>query len=375
VRKLNMMKILNKAKKIFKKSKLSNTPVIVAVVLFAAVGVYFTFFSQAASNGFYFKTSSNNVTVGKTFDVQVRLNHPTAVDTVQTYINYPANLEVVGSPTVVEPYESDFENNTSSSGLIKIQRSDFSDNLATGDRIITTIKFKAKSAGTASVTFTSDTYGVYQGNKQNLSTNNASYTLSNPASPPPANSPAPSTPSSPTSPTSTSTNENTQQPSGGSTNTTGNQPSGQTGTSTPAPTGNSPDQPVGSGVYTPDDPTGAQNSSQYNAESTAGSGKTSPLVIALSILGVLAVLGAVGELILRKKGLGGIYSYVSSLKTKPTNPVDLPGNSNIASNNITPGSQQTVFKPQTTIETPKVPEATSTGTASPQSIETKKIDS
>jgi hypothetical protein len=148
----------------YKKKYLKVFPSIIVVTLLAIVIIYVAFTSSKTSTvGFYFSTASTSVKSGDILTVQVRLNEPKPIDTVQVYIHYSSNLEIVEAPTIEEPYESEFENDISTAGLIKIQRSDFSDILSTDDRLISKITFKAKSAGEAAFAFTDDTYGVNEG--------------------------------------------------------------------------------------------------------------------------------------------------------------------------------------------------------------------
>ncbi|HET9432273.1 MAG TPA: cohesin domain-containing protein, partial [Chitinophagaceae bacterium] len=203
------MKTVNK-KKVFSQTKNKLFLTCSVLIVFACVGSYLTFMSRAASNGFYLSPAAATVTVGNNITIQVGLNYGSPVDTVQTYISYQSSLEVVGLPTVSEPYESDYENNTTTPGLIKIQRADFSDAPPIGDRIISTITFKAKSAGAATVAFTDNTYGVNSGTQLSIPLNNANYTLVGPSLPPP-----PSGSTTPPAPPSSSTNNSSApKPSG-----------------------------------------------------------------------------------------------------------------------------------------------------------------
>lgn len=323
------------------KRELIKIPIIIGLILFAGVGAYLTFFSKAASNGFYFTPSSSNVAAGSTFNVQVRLNYGSPVDTVQAYISYPSNLEVVGTPTVEQPFESEFENDTSTPGLIKIQRADFSDSPPTGDSLISNVTFRAKTGGSAVVSFTNDTYGVYQSNKiTTISKNNATYNVTSTSASPPPSAPSGGSTSAPTttSPTSGGTPSTASSP----------RPSNQTGGSTSAQPGTT--STPSSTTSMPDTVAGAPNTAIDNAGTINGAGspqgtsevisssdsKSNPLIVPVVGTGLLLALAGAAHEILRRKGYpNGLVGYVGSLRnssglTKP-NKSSVPGTSAAAS--------------------------------------------
>lgn len=160
---------------------------------------------HAAPSGLYLNPSSGTYQKEATFAVQLRLNAGSNSGVQANLAFDAAQLQVVsvsnqGSAlaNVTTTYDND-------SGRISIYSVSGSNS---GDRLITTITLRAVGGGTATLNFTGNNmtlgYLLLVPIWSSVDTNNASYTISVPSSPPPTGGTSPSSPGSnahPTTPT------------------------------------------------------------------------------------------------------------------------------------------------------------------------------
>ncbi len=135
-------------------------PIIVFVLLFAAVGAFFvinSFASTPTSSKIYLSASTYSVSANTTFEVQIRENSGTvAVNTVQANISYPANLVDLVSIDATNTSFGVQAQSTGANGAILVARGSYTPR--TGDQLVATLHFKSKTvSGNASLAFTTGT--------------------------------------------------------------------------------------------------------------------------------------------------------------------------------------------------------------------------
>jgi hypothetical protein len=213
-----------KSSHIYHKLQPTRWAAVACVLMVSITGYAVLQFTKAATPGtINLSPTSVSTTNGQSFNVAVRLNSDQSMNAVDAHILYPASLLDVVS---IDPSGSAFPNSaqqTVSSGNIQIGRYSSPNTSVTGNQLIVTILFKAKTTGSGQVTVASDSSISSDGNEIYGGSTPASITVA--AAPVAPASPQATTPNQPSGGSSTSTTPNTTTPK---TSTTGS-----TSTSTP----------------------------------------------------------------------------------------------------------------------------------------------
>ena len=191
--------------------------VVVFVLLFAAVGIHFLFASHAATPGdaaFSLSPSTGSYTVGATVTLNVSETSSSGddVNATQANFSYPTSLLQYESITLNGPFTLCGQE-TGGGGTVDIGCA--STTTVSGTQPIAQIIFKVLSDGTAPVAMTSGSdIDNNSGNSVwNTVLPSASYTLTQPTTPPPAPTPTPTPAPSPTKSTSSSSSSSTKSSS------------------------------------------------------------------------------------------------------------------------------------------------------------------
>lgn len=173
------------------------------VTFFGAVPVY------SAEGTLYLSPASKTVNVGSNVTIAIRVDSKgTNINAVQANLSYPTGkLGFVSISAEGSAFPIQLEN-SGGGGSVKIAGANPTP--VKGDNLIASVTFKAKSAGTATVSFASGTVVVKSSDNKELTTtkNGGSYTIKS-ASPPPddgdTSKPPPSSTSTSTTTTTTTT--------------------------------------------------------------------------------------------------------------------------------------------------------------------------
>lgn len=174
---------------------------------FGAVSVY------SAEGTLYLSPTSKTVNVGSNFTVAIRVDSKGInINAVQANLSYPTSkLDFVSISAAGSAFPVQLEN-SGGGGSVRIAR--MNPTPVKGDNLIASVTFKAKNAGTATVSFASGTAVVKSSDNKELITtkNGGSYTIksANPPPPPPPDDEDP--PKPPPSSVSTSTTTTTTTP-------------------------------------------------------------------------------------------------------------------------------------------------------------------
>ncbi len=125
------------------------------LVLPILIALIFTLSAKSAeASNLYLSTPSNQIQNGDSFQVDVRLNTQNEdLNAVQSNLNFPADKLEIVSITQTNSFPILAEQ-TVSGGLIQLAQGSLSP--VNGDVPVATITFKAKSAGTANLSFNTD---------------------------------------------------------------------------------------------------------------------------------------------------------------------------------------------------------------------------
>ena len=180
----------------------------------------FTFFGAipvySAEGTLYLSPASKTVNVGSNFTIAIRVDSKGInINAVQANLSYPTSkLDFVS----IDGSESAFNfplEETGGGGIVKIGRIVLPDPVK-GDRFVANVTFKAKSSGTATVSFASGTVVLKSSDNSVLTTTKSggSYTINstNPPPPPPPDDGDTSKPSPSSTATSTTTTTTTTTP-------------------------------------------------------------------------------------------------------------------------------------------------------------------
>lgn len=172
---------------------------------FGAVPVY------SAEGTLYLSPASKTVNVGSNFTIAIRVDSKGInINAVQANLSYPTSkLDFVSIDTSTSAFNVPMQE-TGGGGLVKIARMVIPDSIK-GDKLIANVTFKAKSSGTATVSFASGTVVVKDADgapELTTTKNGGSYTIKS-ANPPPddgdTSKPPPSSTSTSTTTTTTTT--------------------------------------------------------------------------------------------------------------------------------------------------------------------------
>jgi hypothetical protein len=212
-----------KSSHIYHKLQPTRWAAVACMLVVAITGYTVLQFTKAATPGtINLSPASVSATNGQTFNIAVRLNSDQSMNAVDAHILYPASLLDVVS---IDPSGSAFPNSaqqTVSSGNIQIGRYSSPNTSVTGNQLVVTIVFKAKTTGSGQVTVASDSSISSDGNEIYGGSTPASVSV---AAAPAAPAAPPATTPTPPSGGSTSTAPNTTTPKAPA-------PTGSTGTST-----------------------------------------------------------------------------------------------------------------------------------------------
>jgi hypothetical protein len=322
------------SKAITSKVKLRKS-VLLAAFVAAATGVYLLS-SLRADNGsatMSLNPASQNVTAGDSFNVQVRLNANDSVSRVQSHLTFPSNLL---DATAVSGSGSAFENDSQhsiSAGNVTIERS--SNDSKSGNLLIATVTFKAKSSGVAAVSFANDSFARHDDDNILTGISGGQYQIAAAPTPPPPTptptpapnpSPAPSptpkpaptpVPASHPSPTPSTAHSATSGSTGTGSASSASSSSADQTTASPSETSSSNSGSRGS--------SGASNTSPKTSRSSSTSNSQVRLILALILISA-AVAAVAYELDRRRraKKAAAAMSTVPAAAAAAAGPV-IPG--------------------------------------------------
>ena len=175
---------------------------------FGAVPVY------SAEGTLYLSPASKTVNVGSNFTIAIRIDsNEININAVQANLSYPTGkLDFVSIDTSTSAFNVPMQE-TGGGGSVKIARMVIPNSIK-GDKLVANVTFKAKSAGTATVSFVSGTVVVKDADgapELTTTKNGGSYTINSTNPPPPDDGDTPKPPPSSTS-TSTATTTTTTTP-------------------------------------------------------------------------------------------------------------------------------------------------------------------
>jgi hypothetical protein len=173
------------------------SPIALMAVVLGIIGIGYSMMlpSYAASGSLSLNPGSGSYNVGDTFNVDIVENGASAT-TVQAQVQFPSSLQFISDTTVAPLSFNPSGTDTASGGSVTITRSELG---GSGSGTVTTLTFKVLSAGSATVSFAAspNSYILPSGCGSIscsvlTSAPSSTYTLTQPASPPPpSNNPPP----------------------------------------------------------------------------------------------------------------------------------------------------------------------------------------
>lgn len=203
--------------------------------------------AQAAPSGFYLNPSGGTYQKDTSFSIQLRLNAGSNSG-IQSNMDFDnSKLQILGVSTqgsALDNVTTTYDNNGGKISVYSVSGS------SSGDRLITTITFRATAAGSAAINFARANqtlrYALLLPIWSDVATTNASYTIAGPVTPPSSGGGGSTNPPS-------SGNGNTSSPSPSTGNSKPASP--QTTSPSPTPTGDGSSAP---NAATPDSPIASQ---------------------------------------------------------------------------------------------------------------------